>query len=217
MADIPIIFSAPMIRALLDGRKTMTRRMAHKPKKISSGLTTETILRPSRWQRMKPGDRLWVRENWYAAQGEDRVKPRDMTPDWKICPAVDWDYAKWGIKGKLRVAMHMPRWASRLTLIVTATKIERLQDISEADAQAEGIIEDDGSLPDIWFVPGTGGVLKMEPLTAHCPSKVFAGLWRALHGSDAWDANPEVVALTFTVHKQNIDSMPKHEPARMER
>jgi hypothetical protein len=105
------------------------------------------------------------------------------------------------------------RTPSRLTLIVTATKIERVQAISDADAKAEGIVEDDGSEPAIWYVPGSGGVLKMDPLTASRPSAVFASLWRALHGAASWDANPEVVAISATVHNQNIDAVPKERAA----
>ena len=79
--------------------------------------------------------------------------------------------------------MHMPRMDSRLTLIVTATKIERVQEISNEDAEAEGV---------------------------KC-GEHFKILWCDLYGYDSWDANPEVVALTFIIHKTNIDKMPKLE------
>lgn len=210
MTDIPIIFSAPMVRALLDGRKTMTRRLAWYSNKKQGEHFIEKA-RASAWQRVKPGDRLWVREEFSGAYSLRHKPPREWPPN-----SEGWYWAdgepRYGDWTKPKPSIHMPRWASRLTLIVTATKIERLQAISDADAQAEGIVEDDGSEPDIWYVPGSGGTeigRKMDPLLANRPSKVFAGLWRALHGPDAWDANPEVVALTFTVHKQNIDAMGK--------
>jgi hypothetical protein len=96
----------------------------------------------------------------------------------------------------------MPRWASRLTLIVTGVKVERLRDISEADAKAEGCIEDDGDIPGIWYVPG-----------AHLPrhgasaKDCFQLLWEKINGEEAWSSNPWVVAVSFEVHRCNIDSM----------
>ena len=93
-----------------------------------------------------------------------------------------------------RPSIHMPRWASRLTLIVTATKIERLQKIANADAIAEGCgVSLDHPTPE----------RTREPF----PVEAFKTLWMKLHGADAWDDNPEVVALTFTVHKANIDAV----------
>lgn len=83
----------------------------------------------------------------------------------------------------------MPRWASRLTLIVTDVRVQRLQDISRGDAMGEGCPFQnmaDGDDPREWF----------------------RALWNSLHGPDAWDANPWVCALTFTVHRCNIDQMP---------
>jgi hypothetical protein len=86
----------------------------------------------------------------------------------------------------------MPRWASRLTLIVTDVRVQRLQDISEEDARAEGI-----------FTPEIGYV----NLGKKAPVIQYAMLWNSLHGPDAWDANPWVSAITFTVHHGNIDQM----------
>ncbi len=195
MTDRPIIFSAPMVRALLDGRKTMTRRLAWRRTALLIEPDVETWA-PTPWQKVQPGDRLWVRENWYAARGFDDVKPRDMGRDWKICPAVDWNYADWGIKGKLRPAIHMPRWASRLTLVVTAAKIERLQDISAANAEAEGVFRHVAA-------HSLDKVFRSQRQTIAI--EYFSALWAKLHGVESWQANPEVVALTFTVHQSNID------------
>lgn len=182
--DKPIIFSAPMIRALLDGRKTMTRRLAWRTFKARdgayAGVADERALSP--WQRVKPGDRLWVREAW-SLTGEfsdatskylrgfyspERVLGRHLR---HRADADGYDEASqaW------RPSIHMPRWASRLTLTVTATKIERLAAISDADARAEGVA-DKAAFFDLWW-------------TLHKPGD---------------DANPEVVALTFTVEKRNI-------------
>ena len=87
----------------------------------------------------------------------------------------------------------MPRWASRLTLIVEAVKVERLQDISEEDARAEGCADAPGT-----FSPSAIGV--------------FANLWRNLHGPDAWSENPWVAAIRFRVIRTNIDAIPGEQP-----
>lgn len=182
MKDIPIIFSAPMIRALLDGRKTMTRRLAWRLRDVNDNHTRT----PTSWQQVKPSDRLWVRESWYAAHQSDRCPPRGIPPGSSIVYGADKPpYADIGIVGKLRPGIFLPRWASRLTLIVTATKIERLQDISEDDARSEGVERGQFS----------------EYETAFC------AIWMKLHGENSWLENPEVVALTFTVHKHNIDAI----------
>ena len=95
------------------------------------------------------------------------------------------------LKPKSVPSIHMPRWASRLTLIVTGSKVERLQDISRADVMAEGIHERAGApMSDVfagWHEP-------------------FADLWIGLHGEASWDENPEVVAISFRVIKANIDA-----------
>lgn len=206
MTDIPIIFSAPMVRALLDGRKTMTRRLAW-----AYGVTPPVKVAPpewptSLWQRVKCGDRLWVRENlavmgnwgvWHDASEPpaygkflDDLDPRGRALLERYAPAEATDSAR-------IPSIHMPRWASRLTLVITATKIESLQKITDADAIAEGVdwnptMGHFGCTPGKWFD-------NAWPL--------FRDLWCRLHGPDAWDANPEVVALTFAIHKLNIDAM----------
>lgn len=200
MSDIPIIFSAPMVRALLEGRKTMTRRLATRsyvPRRFKNA-DVHAIEIASPWQRVKPGDRLWVREgllrspehHWrYAADGTVIILLRT---DPRVSAMIAWAHHK---EGDNAPSIHMPRWASRLTLIVVATKIERLQKISDADAVAEGCAGTLGpnpDFPDEW-----------DP----SPQEEFRELWGSLHGVDSWDANPEVVALTFTVHKTNIDAM----------
>lgn len=191
MTDRPIIFSAPMIKALLENRKTMTRRYAWR----RNG-QDDAELFPTVWQRAQVGDRLWVRENLtqrkgifpgleqshmvaaYAADDTDVVNARGHKP-------VPW----WRGKGGLP-SIYMPRRFSRLTLIITATRIEQVREISDADAVAEGVLGRDAAHP-------AEGQHRRR----------YEELWKGLNGEESWDANPEVVALTLTVHKQNIDAM----------
>jgi hypothetical protein len=210
MTDRPIIFSAPMVRALLDGRKTQTRRLAWRVAPYqrrfddpSAGMTPGT---PSPWQAVQPGDRLWVRESVRGEEHpeEDISGVRYLADDfWQPIAnteqaSEDWlrlyTYATTDTLtgGKSVPSIHMPRWASRLTLTVTAVRLERLQEISEADAIAEGPRRKEGG-----YLPGTRG--------DHIGT--FAALWNYLHQPPhAWEDNPEVVVISFGVAKRNIDA-----------
>jgi len=203
--DIPIIFSAPMVRALLDGRKTMTRRLAWKaPREIEGAnlrlghmITGGKFYAAAPWQRVKPGDRLWVREGWKPHSLYAGMKPREM-PKANIFYLADDKYSPSNITG--RPSIFMPRWASRLTLVVSAVKIERLQKITNADAIAEGCgVNFDHDHP--------------ERTRESFPAERFRDLWMKLHGPDSWDANPDIVAINFAVHKINIDALPKVDAA----
>lgn len=223
MTDIPIIFSAPMVRALLreadEFGTGMTRRLRWRderdakkmkfiPFEIKKPLWANPRLCifdeprggchypiPTPWWRVKPGDRLWVRENAWFPEG--RKNPNGHVTyqaDHGIDRALKWT-----------PSIHMPRWASRLTLIVTATKIERLQEITEQDCEREGCRWYSHSKS--WAVEDVPvGVLTSYIVEADTARGCFEGLWRHLHSDDAWDANPEVVALTFRVVRANIDS-----------
>lgn len=208
---LPIIFSGHMVRALLEGRKTMTRRLAWRDGPAVSGYSAVAgtvveadTMAPTPWQKVKPGDRLWVRET-FAARLDDAGEPdpnpryvkyradnlRDDRPqdpnDWHTWPK-SWS-----------VSIHMPRWASRLTLVAAAVRMERLQDVTEADAQAEGVHPE--------FEMDLGSFLHGRGTPPSTYRLGFKHTWDRLHGDAAWDANPEVVALTFTVHHQNIDAL----------
>lgn len=215
MTDIPVLFSAPMVNANNEGRKSMTRRDAWRAAKPNAAIQEgwrlvadgafggrAKLYRPTRWQKVQPGDRLWVRET-FAIEGcgrrvrtnaysdtafeAQRFKERlqyiatDEPPAFHENGTPYW----WNS----RPSIHMPRWASRTTLIVTAVKMERVQDISDADALAEGIAATEFFRED------------------HPPHICFSVLWDTLHGPGAWDANPEVVAISYTVHQTNIDKM----------
>ena len=193
MADRPIIFSAPMVRALLDGRKARTRRLAWTlPKPNGARSAGESIDRggfakPTPWQKVRPGDRLWIREAWRTLQTWDCLAPRQLADDpKKITFEADPEHRNplWAF-GKLRPAIHMPRWASRITLRVTEVRRQRLHEITDADARAEGTTIVEGGLR---------------------PVEAFMQLWDHLHGGGAWRANPEIVRLSFSVAKINIDT-----------
>lgn len=200
MTDRPIIFSAPMVLALLAGRKTQTRRLAWRYREVVAPDDSEGFLRiATPWQRVRPGDRLWVREAWaqaceldeddkpatelmtyYRADGEPFSRYLDpSTDEWR-------DGIKWS------PSIHMPRSASRITLTVTDVRVQRLQEISEDDAGAEGARVAYGE--------------PFDPASAPTDRRRFELLWNHLHGPDAWKANPHVVALTFTVAQRNIDA-----------
>lgn len=209
MTDRPIIFSAPMIRALLAGTKTMTRRLAwREPRDPSTSRIADSYQRPSPWQKVKAGDRLWVRENWKACEtcGGSTKMVADPVDDPLYCSEC-----KLSLGTKTRPSIYMPRWASRITLEVTATKIERLQDIGWNDAIAEGLTRGD-PMPE---VPNSHGTIWHDGVTdpldgwTRDPTAAFRSLWEAIHGEGAWAVNPELICLTFTVRKTNIDQMAK--------
>lgn len=225
MTDRPIIFSAPMIRALLEGRKTQTRRVLkrhalHKPDPHSIVYHDGSLI--CRWKSgirhdipspYAPGDRLYVKEAWRAMDRQDEFSGSQIAAQcldagykrpWSpIQYEADGARDNWireplgfGTKlGRYRHSRFMPRWASRLTLTVTDVRVQRLQDISEADAAAEGCSE--GHTVDVISGIHEGWSARTS----------FRTLWNSLHGTDAWAANPWAVALTFTAHKCNIDQM----------
>lgn len=202
MADRPIIFSGPMIRALLDGRKTQTRRLATSP-----------------LAKCQPGDRLWVREGWAVPENFgsrsasklaksclDAGYPQPWAPIHFLADSSRENWGEWreAAPGKGRPSIHMPRWASRLTLVVEQVRIQALQEITNEDALQEGVgwaLSAD--------IPAVGQAMAAGSTRRH-RTDGFAALWDSLHGTkpgEAWGDNPQVVALTFTVHRSNIDRM----------
>lgn len=211
MADKPITFSAPMVRALLAGTKTQTRRLVGKPEYYGcptgdcphdtqaecnaamAGLVDEIA-------RFKAGDRVYVREHWKTTPAYDDLSPSEMGGEEPLRYLADdatfnWAEADGVAVGRHRQAMHMPRWASRMWLEITDVRLQRLQDISEADALAEGAL-----LP--WT--GTVGSACDDTRTARGE---FSALWDSLHTEPGtrWAECPWIVAYTFTVHQGNID------------
>lgn len=224
--DRPIIFSAPMVRALLAGRKTQTRRLVVKDLPAEARYTGVHYAgdEPDSWffnspvgprkvpVRFEEGDRLYVREAcWIAppAWTDSPVNPTGPNRQEVAYAADDRSgYTKEAAadyKLRLRPSIHMPRWASRLTLIVEGVKVERLHDISEADALAEGIVAD--PVKGFW-VPGVEHPIKDFPWLSRATAReMYAALWDMLHGSGEWVRNPFVVAVTFRVVRGNIDTL----------
>lgn len=209
MADRPLLFSAPMVRALLEGRKTQTRRVLtpacdDPPACVASGVVTalDENEMPYRWPRtVATGDRLWVREAFitgfnlddeYASPVGDKkawYRATDANLTW-----YDPDTESTLDNPPWRPSIHMPRWASRLTLTVTDVRVERLQDISEADAVAEGC----------------KGFVSRDGEDGLSPREEYRDLWDSINAKRApWDSNPWVMVLTFSVYRQNIDQMPE--------
>lgn len=208
MSDRPIIFSDAMVRAILDGSKTQTRRIL-KPQPWQFSEDRETWMWRNRFGYEFPltehaacvemGSQLWVREAWSVWLAADLPcinyrascgTGKDGLPE--IHPITPEQYFRYERKTKKapmwRSPIHMPRWASRITLTVTNVHVQRVQEISEADAWAEGV--------------QAIGCTRWESEGRHR----FAGLWEEIHGEGAWDANPWVSAITFTAEARNIDA-----------
>lgn len=173
-----ILFSAPMVRALIEGRKTQTRRLATSP-----------------LARMREGDRLWVRETWKPHSAFADMKPRDVPPS-NVFYQADDRYAPSNTPWV--PSIFMPRWASRLTLTVEAVRVEPLRDISEADALAEGV------KPMKHSVGVSGNMVQVAQ--GYQAREAYACLWNSLHtrAGERWDDNPLVVALTFRVDRKPV-------------
>lgn len=209
MADLPIIFSGPMIRALIEGRKTQTRRLRFD----NHGRLSVWGKLADAWRIAGERDhRLWVRETWC-----EFLDHHDGMGDCVYYRANQLVETKAGKEHRERCgvhwrpSIHMPRRASRLTLTVTDTKIERLQDISEEDARAEGARRFDDIPVDRAHLPHQADRWSMTTPahTGEClrtAEEAFANYWIALHGPTAWDENPEVVPISFTVEQRNIDA-----------
>lgn len=206
MKERPILFSAPMVRALA-GTKTQTRRLVKpQPQFRNDHHATDLRALLKHCPYGQPGDRLWVREAHSIGPG-----PGVALVPGETAGALRWPHVtypadgavlrrdeRWkGAFGKLRPSIHMPRWACRLVLEVTEVRVERLQDISEADAIAEGI----ETSPSLAF-PGRD--VFCDYRVPHDPAEWFGNpvdsyrsLWEQINGPDSWRANPWVWTVSF--------------------
>ena len=176
----PILFSAQMVRALLNGTKTQTRRIVKVPRRMEGFTSPAGALVDFDCPYGKPGDRLWVRETFsYDAKLHFRG---DRGPCWYWADGNP-EYGDWT---KPRPSIHMPRWASRITLEVTGMRVERLNDISSVDAMAEGVAVDSPA--------------------AHQAVSAYKDLWESINGEGSWTANPFVWVVEFSLSRSG-----KHE------
>ncbi len=215
--DRPIIFSGPMVKAILEDRKSMTRRvMKPQPpestKEIRRGLlglfvSFDSMDFENGWESYcpygKPGDRLWVRETWKAylkhcihntcgfRAYDTNPSPETSDIEYKATRDCTYDYSSW------RSSIFMPRWASRITLEITDVRAERPQEITEEDASKEGIehfawntSEEYREYTTIWrdCAEALRNRRKLE----------FTRLWNSLNGKKyPWDSNPWVWVISF--------------------
>jgi len=194
----PILFQSEMIRAILDGRKTQTRRVIKDEPVLSMAEITDKHCL-FRCPYGQPGDLLWVRET-YCLDGQlDNIKPSEGDKTEPVYyPAnemIRQPSCRMLAVGKTRPSIHMPRWANRITLEITNIRVERLQDISDDDAQAEGI---------------------EQKYTCICPNNGiyatendvyddFRNLWQSINGDDSWEQNPWLWVIEFKPQMMNVD------------
>lgn len=205
MTDRPIIFTGEMVLALLAGRKTTTRRI----------MAMADGAKPPTGARFCVGDRLWVREGFALMPKTAYALPKTISPDPDMAAYYRSDFDRSGKPG-WKPSIHMPRWASRITLDVTDVKVERLHDISEDDAIYEGIELQfyTGSDPQYFGSSGYKDYRLLKDGTPHphavvpfrSPIRSYQSLWERINGEGSWEANPFVVAPVFTVRKENIDA-----------
>lgn len=209
MADGPILFGTPMVRSILRpvDPKTQTRRLLNpQPGEdiqevivVPGGPSVRfSEFQDGRWVelrglRWEVGDRLWVREAWKPHSLFAKMKPRDI-PVSNIFYRADDKYAPSNTPWV--PSIHMPRWASRITLEVTNVQIERLMSISEDDARAEGFV--DSTLDDGFGPRDIGGGFTIEsPGIMASAAGMFQIYWQKIHPEwDGW-SDPWVCALTF--------------------
>ncbi|MDR3444731.1 hypothetical protein [Dyella sp.] len=221
MRELPILFSAPMVRAILEGRKTVTRRIVNPQPTRETTSWHRDCSGSGRWMALgpapatsgtrqtmpwapcpygQPGDRLWVRESlgydaeyghYYAAGGRhgETVHLCELFDD----PESETGYSYDGnIPDRGIPSIHLPRRYSRITLEVTGVRVERLQDISEHQAKAEGI-PPGGPTGMSFGIPGMSRAHYLG--TAR---EAFSVLWGDINGAGSWDANPWVWAVEFS-------------------
>lgn len=188
MKERPILFSGPMVRAILNGRKTQTRRVV-KPQPTNlagpnfDGLWSDTIAPVVRYFACPygaQGNRLWVRETWgwssFASMPPSKEYPQFLC--YRTGDITENEHVtRW------RPSIHMPRWASRITLEVKAVRVERLQAISESDAQVEGV--------------EASTQVEMKD-GSPCYSTPYQILWEQINGVGSWEQNPWVWVVEFT-------------------
>jgi hypothetical protein len=205
----PILFSGAMVRAILNGTKTQTRRIGKYQMDSATELAVETSMHATkgltymatyrafpdggsaRWGLCECpygiiGDKLWVRETFRLTDSNDCAcydpcNCKSGLPVYRAdCPCEE---SKW------KPSIFMPRWASRITLEITGVRVERLNDISEEDALAEGAME--------WW----SGMTRREQEEIYGggrgPIGAYKDLWFSINGKGSWELNPYVWCISF--------------------
>lgn len=189
---IPILFKPEMVKAILKGRKTQTRRVV-KPGDALDYLDSHDEL-PYYFQNAaiigpyQPGDVLWVREQYCETSPEYLDKTSGLPFGYKASakgPDADEVMKEFGWKWK--PSIHMPKDACRLFLEITEVRVERIQGITANDARAEGIMREGN-----YYMNYNAGICNL-----HRPSISFETLWKNINGADSWNENPFVWAITF--------------------
>ncbi|HCN4302961.1 TPA: hypothetical protein N6T98_003851 [Escherichia coli] len=183
MKERGMIFNDEMVRAILGGNKTQTRRIVEE-KFYGRAVAAELFAKHCPYGQ--PGDRIWVRET-YRVHGKATdvatlVYRASVRNSWtEQTHRVPVDVCNKPVSEKWTPSIHMPRWASRILLEITDVRVERLRDMSEADAKAEG---------------ATPATYKITP-----PEAVyrvgFGDIWRSIYGQDNWLSNPWVWVIEF--------------------
>ncbi|HCT4897088.1 TPA: morphogenetic protein [Klebsiella pneumoniae] len=218
MKERGMIFNGEMVRAILDGRKTQTRRPVKFPvhdknlgcelsgNELSGKLSAGNYLNSAFG---KPGDRIWVREAYRFPASLDDVSPTGVgemavaTGYRKPWAPTFYEFTgtfsdgwkgfetppKVSDAGKLRPSIHMPRWASRILLEITNVRVERLNSIHDVDAMREGIQNLTTCSHSDFGIPGV--------VNAQHPVRAFQLLWESIYGADSWRANPWVWVIEF--------------------
>ncbi len=210
-----------MVRAILKGRKKQTRRAVKRQplEWLQQGFDPEFVAHPENQlcPYGQPGDRLWVRKSWQALQKWDALAPRHVPEETdKVRYAEGAARNSLWAWGKLRPSIFMPRWASRILLEIVSVRVERLQDISEQDALAEGVARDENyptSDDATCFVClGDGvhaalgqnyGVTEIDCRHCDTAKKRFGILWERINCPESWNVNPWVWVVEFKRWKGN--------------
>lgn len=229
MKEHPILFTGAMVRAILDGAKTQTRRVVISSKRgifdedkvqrgyidrdgcaqfVTRGAGTDDesgFWVPPRYG--EPGDRLWVRESWQVHRDFDVLPPKLVAAalggDVEGCIEYKATPRERGQEyfGKLRPSIHMPRWASRITLEVTEVRVQRVQEIDAYDSCCEGAlrVDTDSVRPGYMAAAKAATDAREKPPLGPGPRERFQWLWESINAKRGfgWDVNPYVWAVTF--------------------
>lgn len=209
MKERGMIFNAEMVRAILDGRKTQTRRIVKlQPDedglaKVTNGPWVDTSERNYRCPFGDVGDRIWVRETFQGPlfdyeQMEAYLEDSSRFEKPEFCQYAadgghrpEYQDADDNLRHGWRPSIHMPRWASRILLEITDVRVERLNSIHDVDAMREGIQNLTTCSHADFGIPGV--------VNAQHPVRAFQLLWESIYGADNWKANPWVWVIEFKV------------------